>query len=355
MELVAYLHGEILCERLQQGQSIDQDLDCALLGQAKSIACVVLAATVIGVSTAPIAAIAYSPEIANIQELLTTRGFYSGKLDGMNGAETAQAIEAAQIFYKLEADRVIGSDTIAALQADTYQKTSATDSSNDDPRDPELSSPDILELQNLLAKRGFYNGAIDGVKGSVTTASIVAAQTFYRLKADGVAGAETIAELNADTFQVDTPDPVIANAGGAEVKSDATADLQQLLSDRRFYEGQIDGIYGSRTKAAVIEAQISYGLAPDGVAGSATMAALQSAPVAAGDQQKVAGGDPAADVYSDQVFEGQTLLSDLGLYEGKIDGIQGSRTTAAIRQAQAVYGLPIDGLLGSQTLNALKS
>jgi len=48
-------------------------------------------------------------------------------------------------------------------------------------------------------------------------------------------------------------------------------------------------------------------------------------------------------------------LSNLGIYDGAIDGIQGSRTTAAIKKAQAFYGLPVDGVLGSQTLAALQS
>jgi len=31
MELVAYLHSEMICERLQQGELMDRDLDCQLL------------------------------------------------------------------------------------------------------------------------------------------------------------------------------------------------------------------------------------------------------------------------------------------------------------------------------------
>ena len=37
MELVAYLHSEVLCERLQQGESIDQTLDCQLLDSIASL------------------------------------------------------------------------------------------------------------------------------------------------------------------------------------------------------------------------------------------------------------------------------------------------------------------------------
>jgi peptidoglycan hydrolase-like protein with peptidoglycan-binding domain len=48
-------------------------------------------------------------------------------------------------------------------------------------------------------------------------------------------------------------------------------------------------------------------------------------------------------------------LSNLGFYEGEVDGIQGSKTTAAIKKAQAFYGLNVDGVIGSRTLAALQS
>ncbi len=41
--------------------------------------------------------------------------------------------------------------------------------------------------------------------------------------------------------------------------------------------------------------------------------------------------------------ETQQLLGALGFYRGPIDGIQGPQTEAAIRAAQKIYGLPIDG------------
>ena len=76
MELVAYLHSEMLCERLQQGESLDRDLDCQLLvsiakssHQAKSVLCVGLAAGAIAMNVNPIAAFAYTPEVASIQQL----------------------------------------------------------------------------------------------------------------------------------------------------------------------------------------------------------------------------------------------------------------------------------------------
>ncbi len=280
MELVAYLHSEMISERLQQGESIDQTLDCQLLDSitksshhAKSVVCVGLAAGTIALNTMPIAAFAYTPEIASIQQLLARRGFNPGAIDGIMGPATREAIVAAQTFYKIEADGIVGSGTLAALQSDTYESGSA---------------------QQI--------------------------PTDYKTESKS---------------------------------SDAVKNVQQLLSDRGFYGGAIDGIKGPMTQEAIILAQKTYGLIPDGVAGSLTIAALEADTNIP--QVKVAETQPSSNVSDNSIKQGQILLSNLGFYDGAIDGIQGSRTTAAIKKAQAFYGLTVDGVLGSQTLEALQS
>lgn len=283
MELVAYLHSEMLCDRLQQGENIDQNLDCQLLDtiaqsshHAKSVLCMGLAASAIAINAMPIAAFAYTPKIASIQELLARRGFDPGAIDGVKGSSTTEAIIAAQTFYKLEADGVIGSKTLAALQSDFYED-----------RGISLATP--------------------------------------------------------------------SEAANPSNKSDAIMNLQQLLSDRGFYGGAIDGISGSMTKEAIILAQKTYGLTADGVAGSLTLAALEVGsnnvvPIGYKEPSNISDG-----LSNNSIAEGQRLLSRLGFYEGAIDGVQGSKTTAAIKKAQTLYGLPVDGVLGSQTLRALQS
>jgi peptidoglycan hydrolase-like protein with peptidoglycan-binding domain len=286
MELVAYLHSEMLSERLQQGESLDQNLDCQLLNSiaksshhTKSVLCVGLAAGAIAFNAMPIAAFAYSPEIVSIQQLLARRGFNPGAIDGVKGAATTEAIIAAQTFYKLNADGVIGAQTIAALEADSYEAN-----------------------VSLEAK-------------PVKVTSIV----------------------NSDN------------------KTDSIKNLQQLLSDRGFYGGAIDGINGPMTQEAIILAQKTYGLVADGVAGSLTMAALESGNTVAISYKEATSQENTSKVTDNSIKKGQTLLSQLGLYDGAIDGIQGSKTTAAIKQAQALYGLPVDGVLTSETLAALQS
>ena len=50
--------------------------------------------------------------------------------------------------------------------------------------------------------------------------------------------------------------------------------IQQELKDRGLYAGEIDGVYGSATEAAVRRFQTQQGLAADGIAGPATLKKL---------------------------------------------------------------------------------
>jgi GH24 family phage-related lysozyme (muramidase)/O-acetyl-ADP-ribose deacetylase (regulator of RNase III) len=87
-----------------------------------------------------------------------------------------------------------------------------------------------------------------------------------------------LAEL-ANPF-VDVPTTFVSRVGsaGSRVKS-----LQQKLKEHGFDPKWIDGIFGSRTKSALIAFQKNKGLTADGIAGPATMAALEDEP-AAGDR-----------------------------------------------------------------------
>lgn len=358
MEFVAYLHSEMLCERLQQGESLDQNIDCQMLSSisqssrhAKSALCIGLAAGAIALNTMPTAVFAYTPEIASIQELLARRGFNPGAIDGVKGSATTEAIVAAQTFYKLDADGVVGAQTLAALQADTYEANSpvATPISSDNGSSGHHSShhsDHIKNVQQLLIDRGFYGGAVDGIKGSMTEEAIILAQKSYGLIPDGIAGSLTVQALKVGSNYTEL---------SYQDADNSVKNVQQLLSDRGFYGGAIDGIKGPMTEEAIILAQKSYGLIPDGVAGSLTVQALQVGSNYTELSYQEPTGNVSAGVGSNSIAEGQELLSSLGFYDGAIDGIQGSRTTDAIKKAQTLYNLPVDGVLGSDTLKALQS
>lgn len=58
-------------------------------------------------------------------------------------------------------------------------------------------------------------------------------------------------------------------SAGAEVRA-----IQDKLKRWGYYDGQVDGIFGSRTRAAVVKFQQKNGLAADGVVGPNTLSAL---------------------------------------------------------------------------------
>jgi len=53
------------------------------------------------------------------------------------------------------------------------------------------------------------------------------------------------------------------------------------------------------------------------------------------------------------VSEIQTLLKSEGFYTGAIDGIFGAATERAVMEYQRSYGLKVDGIVGSRTLEAM--
>ncbi len=253
------------------------------------------------VSVTPIAATnaTKSSEIANLQELLSKRGFYNGAIDGIMGPQSRLAIVAAQKNYGLVTDGIAGSQTIAALESGTRKVSIVDKNIADKNREPaasktttaatesKTSDKDVLALQQLLTNRGFYDGAIDGIKGNQTKMAIVAAQNAYGLAPDGVAGVQTMSALQRGTRlepsatlkPINTPNQpakVAAPIAKSPVNDDDVANLQNLLADRGFYKGQVTGVLGPITKEAIVSAQKAYGLTPDGVAGSRTIAALEA-------------------------------------------------------------------------------
>ena len=57
-------------------------------------------------------------------------------------------------------------------------------------------------------------------------------------------------------------------------RSDEVKEIQMALKSRGYYTGNIDSIFGTRTKKAVIAFQKDNGLSPDGIVGKKTLKAL---------------------------------------------------------------------------------
>ncbi len=297
-----------------------------------------------------------SSDVMNLQKLLADRGFYNGAVDGIMGTQTRTAIIAAQKAYNLTADGVAGARTLAALESDSSQATTTSISTTSTTKSTEVSN-----LQELLSKRGFYNGAVDGIMGTQTRTAIIAAQKNYGLATDGIAGSQTLAALDSGASSVSvankTPEATASTTTAKSSDQDVLA-LQQLLARRGFYNGAIDGVKGAQTNAAIATAQKAYGLATDGVAGAQTIAALQTDARTSVLPKPTASNQAATTVTAANdggVANLQNLLTDRGFYKGPITGFLGSRTREAVIAAQKAYGLTADGVAGARTIAALES
>ncbi|AFY69728.1 Peptidoglycan-binding domain 1 protein [Thalassoporum mexicanum PCC 7367] len=211
MELSAFLYSELCYERSQQGTEIAPALNCNAIDtlQKQSVqhlktaayAAVAVSTVATGIGIATPAALGYVPEIAELQELLATRGFSPGTIDGEIGPDTRAAIADAQTFYGVEVDGIVGAQTLAVLQADDYVAPNfGGDEGSDNLTGDDVITVQIsnMQVQNLLAERGFYFGAIDGLIGAGTRQAIADAQAFYGISTDGVFGSCTYDTLRLD-------------------------------------------------------------------------------------------------------------------------------------------------------------
>ena len=110
------------------------------------------------------------------------------------------------------------------------------------------------------------------------------------------------------------------------------------------------GSYGDGTRAAVEAFQHRRGLRVDGICGPQTWSALVEAGRTLGDRFLYRRSPM---LRGDDVAELQQRLSALGFDSGRVDGIFGDLTSAALGEFQRNAGLPVDGIAGASTVAQL--
>jgi N-acetylmuramoyl-L-alanine amidase len=130
----------------------------------------------------------------------------------------------------------------------------------------------------------------------------------------------------------------------------AVADVQRRLSAAGFATNDPEGVYGRSTRVAVEAFQHRRGLRVDGVCGRQTWDTLVEAGFRLGDRflylrTPMLRGDDVADL--------QRQLGGLGFDPGRVDGIFGPLTSAAVADFQRNAGQPVDGIVGLATVRDL--
>lgn len=156
------------------------------------------------------------------------------------------------------------------------------------------------------------------------------------------------------TINIERPPPVPAAAppaGDPVVKQ-----VQAILKDLNFYGGSVDGLQGPNTRSAVETYQRKVGLPPSGeiderlldqLGATPTTGALPphpaprpeaaaTAPAGAAAPSSAAGGNA-------RIVKIQAGLKAFGNDGIQLDGVVGAQTSAAIREFQSLFGLPVTG------------
>jgi len=131
----------------------------------------------------------------------------------------------------------------------------------------------VKTLQEKLNAKGFHSGNVDGIFGAKTYAAVTAFQKANSLGVDGIVGKLTWAKLYDATPVNVTPvttQPMLRTGS----RGDAVRKLQELLNAKGYTCGSVDGIFGSKTYAAVLAFQKANGLGADGIVGPLTWAKL---------------------------------------------------------------------------------
>lgn len=141
----------------------------------------------------------------------------------------------------------------------------------------------VTRLNELLEQAGFPDTNASSF-GTKTRAAVIAYQGSRKLTVDGVVGLQTwtallkdfpeVAESDPSPFKVETRPPPNRDTLKTGSKGSTVEELQRRLDDMGFEPGSIDGVFGKKTKSALVAFQKSCGLKPDGVCGPLTWGAL---------------------------------------------------------------------------------
>jgi len=135
--------------------------------------------------------------VRNLQYTLYELGYFDGKVNGIYGATTTDAVRAFQQANRITpVDGVAGAKTLQKLYSSSAVASAAATSDYVTLRKG-ATGDEVIELQDVLSQLG-YLGGISGVYDDATLSAVKAFQQRNGLNADGIAGASTQQKLYSD-------------------------------------------------------------------------------------------------------------------------------------------------------------
>lgn len=252
--------------------------------------------------------------VRKLQEDLHELDFYDGVISGKYGGLTQEAVRLFQKKHGLDADGIAGPKTlkkIASLMGESTESEIPTIGSILSPvlqtgtttLRHGMQGDAVEKLQEDLDELDYYTGSVTGKFGNLTKEAVRLFQRDYDLTSDGIAGPKTLAKIksvlsgveesetdeedkeesaNADTTVTVKPSVSLDEVSklNTEVtlrrgsRSGYVTRLQKALTALGYFTDKCDGSYGNKTEEAVKLYQKAKGLTDDGVAGRATLRAI---------------------------------------------------------------------------------
>lgn len=236
---------------------------------------------------------------------------------------------------------------------------------------------DVRRLQTLLSNRGMNPGGIDGIFGSATETAVRTWQVRSNITVTGTSTIQTWRSLGVNCPVTPAPGPTPTPPPGGDCpllrRGDTGTDvrrLQSLLRSRGVFSGQVNGIFGQSTEAAVRTWQRRQSLTITGTSTVQTWRSLGvNCSVTPGPTPppRPPSPPPPSPGSPEQCFcpvlrRGSTgpsvrllqrELQSRRYYSGPLDGRFDTRTENTVRQFQRAQGLAVTGAVNRATWQAL--
>lgn len=197
--------------------------------------------------------------VSEVQSILKLLGYYMGPVDGTYQDPTARAVAAFQQAAGLQPDGVVGAETWDRLLPATATQTASAPAATGGAASPGPAA----------GAAGFPTPTAAPAPASTPTAAPAPAGATPAPAVQPSSPTATPAASGPSApALIDLP---VLKAG---LRGPAVERLQERLRALGFFNGAVDGVFGTETETAVKAAQRNFNLDPDGVVGAATWTAI---------------------------------------------------------------------------------
>ncbi|SET26985.1 Putative peptidoglycan binding domain-containing protein [Natronincola peptidivorans] len=257
--------------------------------------------------------------------------------------------------------------------------------------DPYMEGPDVMHVQERLTSLGFYEDEIDGVYDENLFEAVRSFQADFGLSPDGIVGPDTWNAIGLDperrypippegySIEIDLERKILTLKQFTETLETYPVAVGKPSTPTPVGDWQIiqkttnpGGPFGTRWMRINVPWG-GYGIhgtdAPESIGTAASRGCVRMFNedvnelydiVPLGTPVKIIGDVFTGRVLSEgvepgpDVFEVKTTLTELGYYDGEIDGIYDEEIAEAVTSFQRDFNIVADGVVGVETYNELQ-